>query len=483
MRLPAVSLTPETRRRALAVLAVLLLSFAVRALTANFMRAHLADPGWFQTGTFAIFDNQARDILDGRASLFWIDDPSRTQAAVYPPGYSSWLALVYGVTGARSVYVVQNVQWVLDALSVLLVLGIGATAFGWRVGLIAGALAALSPLLALYGATPMADAPTSWVVLGGVWMFLLAAERRSWKWALGAGAMVGASCWLRANALLLVFGWAVCLAVLVRGAWALRLRLAAAVLGAAVLVVTPVIVRNAVAFHAFLPTGMGVGTNLWEGIGETERAAEFGAVYGDANLIEQERAQMGLGADAPLGLYWPDGVRRDRERARKALNVIFSHPLWYARVMARRMWGVLNYAGEPSTFYGYAGLNVTGAKTLAPGWRGGVLAFFVNLLGALQSVWRHAALPLMAVGVVLAWRKCWRTAALLLATVLYYLVVGSFMHNEIRYGLPMQALLLVFAAVAAARMGDAARGIWHRRRGGAGVSVEGQGGAAGTSRK
>lgn len=471
MRLPAVS--GETRRRAVAVLFVLLLAFTVRALTANFMRAHLSDPGWFQTGTFAIFDNQARDVLDGRASWFWIDDPSRTQAAVYPPGYSSWLALLYGVTGSRSVYVVQNVQWALDALSVLLVVGIGASVFNWRVGLLSGALAALSPLLALYGATPMADAPTSWVVLGGVWMFWLAAERKSWKWAAGAGLMVGASCWLRANALLLVFVWALCFVVLVRGAWALRLRLAGAVIGAAVLVVTPVIVRNAVAFHAFLPTGMGVGTNLWEGIGETERAAEFGAVYGDANLVEQERAQMGLAPDAPLGLYWPDGVRRDRERAGKALKVIFSNPLWYAGVMARRMWGVLNYAGEPSTYYGYAGVNVTSAKALAPEWRGGLVALFVNALGALQSVWRHIALPLMAAGVWLAWRRSWRTAALLLATVLYYLVVGSFMHNEIRYGLPMQALLLVFAAYGAARIVEGAREIWHRRR------AQNQGGAAG----
>ncbi len=483
MRLPAFSLTPETRSRALVVLFVLLLSFSVRALTANFMRAHLSDAGWFQTGTFAIFDSQARDLLDGRASLFWIDDPSRTQAAVYPPGYSSWLALIYGISGARSVYVVQNVQWMLDSLSVLLVIGIGVTAFGWRVGLLAGALAALSPLLALYGATPMADAPTSWVVLGGVWMFLLAAERHSWKWALGAGLMVGASCWLRANALLLVFGWALCFVILVRGAWTLRLRLAGAVISGAALLVAPIIVRNAVAFHAFLPTGMGVGTNLWEGIGETERAAEFGAVYGDANLLEQERVALGLAPDAPLGLYWPDGVRRDRERARKALNVIFSHPLWYARVMARRMWGVLNYAGEPSTFYGYAGLNVTSAKTLPFNWQGGVLALFVNMLGMLQSVWRHLALPLMAVGVLLAWLKNWRTAALLLATVLYYLVVGSFMHNEIRYGLPMQALLVVFAAFAAARIVETAREAWRRRRGGGGTRVEAQEGAAGASEK
>jgi hypothetical protein len=35
----------------------------------------------------------------------------------------------------------------------------------------------------------------------------------------------------------------------------------------------------------------------------------------------------------------------------------------------------------------------------------------------------------------------------LLSTILYYLVVGSSLHSEIRYGLPMQALLFVFAGV------------------------------------
>src|SRR3954465_14691396 len=81
------------RRRAFLLLCVLALSFSVRGLTAEFMRARLGDAGWFQTGTYAIFDNQARDILDGRASPFWIDDPKLTQAAVYPPGYPLWLAL------------------------------------------------------------------------------------------------------------------------------------------------------------------------------------------------------------------------------------------------------------------------------------------------------------------------------------------------------------------------------------------------------
>jgi hypothetical protein len=427
---------------------MLLLSFAVRALTAQFMSAHLSDAGWFQMGTYAIFDKQARDILDGRAKAFWIEEGARTDAAVYPPGYTLWLALIYTVGGARSVGVVQRVQWVLDSLSILLLVGIGRTAYGWRAGLIAGGLAALSPLLALYGATPLADAPTSWVILGGVWMLLLAAKRQSWRWALGAGLMVGASCWLRANALLLGLIWALALMLAAGGAWRERvLRLGLPVLLGAALLVAPIVVRNAIAFQAFLPTGLGLGTNLWEGIGETERAAEFGAVYGDANLIERERAAMKLAPDAPLSLYWPDGVRRDHERTRQAFAVIIAHPLWYAGVVARRMWGVLNYAGEPSPFYGYAGLNVTSRRSLPPDWQGGALAALVNVLGMIQSVFRHIALPLMLCGVWLALRSNRRMAGLLLSTILYYLVVGSMLHTEIRYGLPMQALLLVFAGL------------------------------------
>ncbi|HVG34235.1 MAG TPA: glycosyltransferase family 39 protein [Pyrinomonadaceae bacterium] len=451
------------RRRAFLLLCVLALSFAVRGLTAEFMRVRLMDAGWFQAGTYAIFDNQARDILDGHASAFWIDDPQRTQAAVYPPGYPLWLALVYSVSQERSAYSVQNVQWVLDAISVLLVVGIGVTAYGWRVGLVAGALCALSPLLALYGATPLADAPASWTVLGGVWMLLLAARGRSWKWALTAGLMIGLSCWLRANALLLAAGWAIALLLVLRVAWRERILLAGAVTLGALLLVAPIMVRNALAFHAFLPTGLGVGTNLWEGIGETERAAEFGAVYSDEKLVAQERAAMGLAPDAPLGLYWPNGVERDRARTRRALSVISQHPFWYARVMLRRMWGSLNYAGEPSTFYGFAGINVTSRKCLPQELRGGVLAFFVNILGMVQSVWRHVALLLIVGGVIVSLRTGWRTSTLLLTTALYYLIVGSFMHMEIRYGLPMQAVLIVFAALFASRIFELIRD-WRRRK-------------------
>ena len=44
--------------------------------------------------------------------------------------------------------------------------GIASHAYGWRAGMIARVFAALSPLLAIVGVSPSADAPTAWFVLG-----------------------------------------------------------------------------------------------------------------------------------------------------------------------------------------------------------------------------------------------------------------------------------------------------------------------------
>ena len=445
---------PNTRR-VLALLFIVALALTARALTANFLRAHLNDPGWFPFGIYGAFDRQAQDGLDGRASFFRIDDPSRTDTAVYPPGYPLWLALIYELSGTRSVTVVQNVQWVLDSFSVLLVAGIGVTAFGWRTGLWAGVIAALWPLLATYGAVPLADAPTSWMILGASWMLLLAAKRQSVAWALGAGALVGASCWLRANAMVLVFFWALALLLLVQTSWRRRALLSASVVLAAMIVIAPVVVRNLITFRAFVPMGLGVGANLWEGIGESERGVnEFGAVYGDEQLIERERAEMGVPRDAPFNLYYPDGIRRDRERTRKALGIIVRHPVWYTGLVVRRMVGVMKYAGEPSGVYGSSGVNVTSKKSLPPAWQSKVPTLLVNALGMFQSVLRYVLLPLMLVGLVLAFRLDWRMSAFLMATVFYYLVVGSLIHTHIRYGLPLHALLTVFAGLAVWRLKD-----------------------------
>lgn len=444
----ALTARPVWRQHVTSLLSIFLLALVVRILTAYFIGTHLDDAGWFPYGIYNIFDERAKAILDGTASAFWIGDPSQTNAAVYPPGYSLWLALIYSVTGVMSPRAVQTIQLILDSASVFLIVAIGVEAFKWKVGLVAGVLAALSPLLAFYGATPLADAPTGWLVVGGVWMFIRAARNENIYWALGTGMMIGASCWFRANAVLLMFVLAAALFLYIKGVWQKRFAFAFAVIVGSLILVSPIVVRNSVAFQAFVPTGLGAGTNLWEGIGETTRAAEFGAVYGDSELLEKERVELDLPQDSRVTLYWPDGVKRDRERMRKALNVIASDPAWYAGVMTRRMWGLLKYAGEDSGIYGTTGINITTTKCLPVEWRFFPLTTAVTALGYAQSILRHIILPLILLGILLAGRKNRRMTLLVMATVFYYLLFGTSLHSEIRYSLPMQAVLSVFAGVA-----------------------------------
>ena len=169
-----------SRRQILLVVLIVGVALSVRVLTLQFMRAHLHDPGWFQVGTYAQFDRQARAIIEGRQHLFWIDDPTRTDLVQYPPAYPLMLAVIYSVTANWSVYSAQIVQWTADlVLSPLLIVGITVTAFGWRAGAAAGFVTGVLPLFAMYGAYPSADMPTTWFVLAGNWLLLLGAKRNS----------------------------------------------------------------------------------------------------------------------------------------------------------------------------------------------------------------------------------------------------------------------------------------------------------------
>ncbi|HKP82916.1 MAG TPA: glycosyltransferase family 39 protein [Pyrinomonadaceae bacterium] len=434
-------------KKQLAILfALLLVAISVRVLTLQFMRAHLNDPAWFQTGSYAKFDRQARDILDGRQNLFWIDDATRTDLVQYPPAFPALVALIYKVSGDASAYSAQLVLWTVDVvLSLLLIAGIAASAFGWRAAIASGFLVALSALFAMYGAYPSADVPATWFVLGGNWLLLLALQRRNLWLAIGAGALLGVACWFRVNPLYLFVGWAFALLILIPGTWPLKLKLSAAVLLATVVVISPIVIRNYLVFPDFTPTGGTIGVNLWEGLGETELGRQHGFLFGDDKLKEHERVKMGWQVDQPLDLQWPDGIRRDRERTRESLAFIRQHPIWYFGVMLGRMWGMLKVAGEPVPYCGISGINVTSRKCLPPNWQGGIVGLGVNVLGSIQSVVRYLFLPLVAFGIYVAARKDWRVACVLLVTVLYYLVPGTSAHTEIRYVLPMHGVLIVFA--------------------------------------
>jgi len=437
------------RKRLLVLFAVLVIAVSVRVLTLQFMRAHLNDASWFQFGSYAIFDQQARDIIDGHQHLFVIDDPSRTDLVQYPPAYPAIVALIYKLTGNHSAYSVQIVQWFADLLlSFLVILGIAVTAFDWRVGVATSFLLALSPLFAMYSAYPSADAPATWLVLGGNWLLLIAAKRSNVWFALSAGAVLGVACWFRVNPLYLCVFWAIAIFLFVRTPRKRRVLLGATVAAGTLLVISPIVLRNYLAFPDFTPTGGTIGINLWEGLGETDLGRRNGFVFGDQKMLEIERTRMGLPEGAVLKAQWPDGIHRDKERTRQSLSFIKQHPVWYAGVMVRRMWAMLKVAGAPLPYYGSSGFNVTSKKCLPQNWQGGVLAVYVNALGMLQSVVRYLLLLLIVLGVYFAVRSDLMITGILLTTVFYYLVPGTAAHPEFRYMLPMHALLLVFGGVA-----------------------------------
>ena len=417
------------------------------------MRAHLNDAGWFQFGSYSIFDRQAEDLLDDRQRLFLIDDPSRTDLVQYPPAYPAALATIYKMTGERTAYSAQTVQWLLDlVISLILVAGIANSAFDFRVALAAGLLLGLSPVLAMYAAYPSADTPTMWFVLGGNWLLIVAARQKSVALALASGVLLGVACWIRVNPLYLFIGWGFALLFVVDANWKRRLAMCTALFCGTIVVISPIVVRNFLTFPDFTPTGGTIGVNLWEGLGETELGRDHGFRYGDDKMLEVERAKMGIAADSPLTPQFPDGIRRDRERVRESMLFIKQHPIWYAGVMFRRMWAMINIAGEPIAYYGSSGINVTSRKCLPENWQHGLTAAFVTVLGMVQSVARYLLLPLVVFGIYVAARRDLMATVLLGITVLYYLVPGSAAHTEIRYVIPMHALLLVFAGVGLHRL-------------------------------
>ena len=71
----------------------------------------------------------------------------------------------------------------------------------------------------------------------------------------------------------------------------------------------------------------------------------------------------------------------------------------------------------------------------------------MDVLGWIQLIWNQLALPLMGLGIIVAFNRDRMGSALVLATIAYYMATLAVGHSEVRYGLPMQALLIGFAAV------------------------------------
>jgi hypothetical protein len=283
----------------------------------------------------------------------------------HPPGYSILLAGIFSVFGESNT-AVQFVQIICDALAAVMIFLIVAELLPLSAAVVAGMLAAFSPQFAWNSVLLLPDSLAVLPILLAIYCLVRAVRRPRLVTFLITGALIGLSCWLRANAMFLTFFIALAVLLLNVRSPTVRegpfhqpalsngrasdtlihikserpWRFALAVVFGTLLIVLPLTIRNAIVFRRFIPLSLGAGQTLLEGIADYDAQGRFGIPNTDVGIMKQE-AEQSQRPEYFGTLFNPDGVERERARLARGFGVIRSHPFWFSGVMVRRAGSML----------------------------------------------------------------------------------------------------------------------------------------------
>ncbi len=375
--------------------------------------------------------------------------PAEQPSSVIPPLYPVALGLVYRLAGQSNYLVVRLLQALLGALAALAIYGAARCCFRGNVSaaVIAGVITALYPYLVYY---------TGLLAGENLYVPLLAAT----AWALtclvagsgavlpGAGERAGRS--LPPALISVLLGLFAGLTFLTRSSIILFLPLAALLLFFALgrrrglmavllcglafaVTVSPWVIRNYRVHGEFVLMPTKGGLNLW--------------MRNHPDVVRPEFLEAGLGFPDGLAgslektdlLEYPEleglsEVQRNRLITERAVSFIMANPRYFASLCLRRFVWLMS---------------VTGGKS-----RGALY-----LLAGLLSY--GLVLPLAASGAYLAWRRRVRGALVPAALILYTIGLHTLFHGGVRYRLPVDPLMGILAAYAAAELWR-----WFRKGGG-----------------
>ena len=387
-----------------------------------------------QSAVTANYKRLAHLLLENGPSSF-VDPASSTSdpdLLGHPPGYSIFLATAYKVFG-ESDDAIQVLQIIAEAFASVIIFVIAADFFSKRVAVFAGVFAALSPQFSWNSVMLLPDTLAILPLLLAILLLIRASVGKQVWLSLAAGVLVGVSCWLRANSLLLTPFLLLAIPLLFKKG--LRSQPALALIAGTIIAIAPLTIRNAVVFHHFIPLSLGAGQTLIEGIADYDRNNEFGLPKTDKELTEQEAAANGR-PDYATALFTPDGIERDRARVQRAFAVVRAHPLWFAGVMIQRGTSMIRFERTPMTS--------TAPVTM------GVLHYPRLALRLVQKLFITAVLlPLVIIGLIFLVRSgSWRAVGVIAVVPAYYFVIQSALHTEYRYVLALDYFLFILAAVA-----------------------------------
>jgi hypothetical protein len=477
----------SSRAKLLFSILIFLISFSIKSLVAVDLSPVMYTIRQPAGGMALEYHQEAVSITDGHGLLVpanW--DSSDTTLLRHAPGYSIYLATIYSLFG-KSYFTVQLIQNAINSLSAVLIFLIAGHLLTWPVGVAAGLLAALSHHLCYYSNFILPDSICALPLLIAVYLLVRANRGRSrewWTYAI-AGMMIGLSTGLRPNTMMMGPFLALLLIALSRRraqtakrAWIIAI--------APFIMIAPITIRNYIIFGEFVPISANTGIVLWEGIadGGGER---FGAVDDDKKVADQEAAMYG---DPRYAESWatPDGIKRDRDRIKRSLNVIINHPFWFSGVMIRRMGEMFKYSAQaPLVFKSTDTRLIEAGETIRQSKRNGgdedasdedasreanpskrklsrlrALAYGESIswartvVRASQRVVKESLLAFILIGALILFFLSRRRWMYIMLVPLYYLLIQSTMHTEFRYTLPMHYFVFIFAAVTWVLIGRAA---------------------------
>ncbi|HJQ68632.1 MAG TPA: glycosyltransferase family 39 protein [Blastocatellia bacterium] len=445
---------PSRKTKIILGLLIFLVSFATKSLMAVDLAPSIYTSA--QASGRSEFERDATSITEGKGLLVpdgW--DPSDTSLLFHAPGYSVLLSGVYSLFG-RSRFTVQLVHNLINSASAVLLFLIAGTLLTWPVGAVAGLLTSVSHHLSYYSNFLLPDSLSALPILIAV--YLLARFRRGrtravWLYGL-VGLMLGLSVWLRPNALLLGLFFSIFVAAVFANGWG-ELKRSWVIAAVSLLAVTPITIRNYIIYGEFVPVSANLGIVLWEGIGD-ESGDRFGAVTTDQAVAEQEAQWYG---DPRYGASWvsPDGIKRDRDRINRSLDVIASNPVWFAGTMAKRMGGMFKYSAHAPLVYKECErqdapppetkAHAQGAAADRTALEvGNSICWMRPAVRAVQRVAKETVLLFIIIGAVIVFTLSRRRALLLLIVPIYFLIFQSIVHLEFRYTIPIHYFLFIFAA-------------------------------------
>jgi len=349
--------------------------------------------------------------------------------AFRPPGYPALLGAVFALSG-DSYTAGRLATAACGAVAVVLVYLITLRLWGGRAAVFAGALAALFPPLVALDVGFFSEPLFLAFELCALFAVIRYAEDpHGWKAPLAAGALCGLAALSRDNGLLLIPVVVIAVAVAAQS-WRERTLGAASVLIAAVVVVAPWTVRNALAYHRFVPVSTETGFTMI-GVLNPQAAADGGEAHvpneEDIVRVSHNEGQF----DALL--------------TARALHYGWSHPAYVVKAdLLNVMRTLALWPGRYTGFYSYSALGVRWSRL----WRGltdlSVYVIYVLALLGVATMMRGRRTPTRPPPLVL-----WLGPVALL-------VASGLAAGAARYRAPADPLFLMIAGIGSATLAHVA---------------------------